>query len=470
MKKIKRGPLGDFKQAGTGPSRRHIQGSKIAKKTSKCQVFSFAVLENRKFFEKNFSKKIHTQKNGPSGAPGPTSACPWRANVSQCRKTERGTLWGFSTFILSQNIKKLKGGKIFIFGKKSHCAGKNCNGGPFGIFQHPLWRKTAKKLKGDHLWNFFSRKKSRSAEKNERDPLVSFGMVCYAEKQEKPFWFSSLGQIVQFGAKMFGKTFKNYLGQFVWIKKRVTIIVAFHFMKRGLKIPEINFKNEIFYQCHSAEKCKRGPLGIFLTSIVLQNNETNEGKTLWRNLKNFKKVSLRREKNPSEKHQKGDILMFSRFCTSMFWVWTRFWRFEYVFVVRSSSWWFWTNEQKCGPISLNWRKKISHCRSREFSSKTPTKKPKTTTKEHKKFKIYWFLTFSCIFCYLLCTFLSKRLFRRKNSFSVCAFRRNADYSSDFSFFPFFKTNEVTDFTSSISWLALTLTATQLLLALEIEVN
>ena len=51
------------------------------------------------------------------------------------------------------------------------------------------------------------------------DPLVSPGMVCYAEKQEKPFWFSSLGQMVQFGAIIFCRTFKNYFGQFVWIEK-----------------------------------------------------------------------------------------------------------------------------------------------------------------------------------------------------------------------------------------------------------
>ena len=37
---------------------------------------------------------------------------------------------------------------------------------------------------------------------------------------------------------------------------------------------------EIFKQCHSGEKCKRGTLCDFLTSIVLQNIETNEGGTL----------------------------------------------------------------------------------------------------------------------------------------------------------------------------------------------
>ena len=52
------------------------------------------------------------------------------------------------------------------------------------------------------------------------DPLVSPGMVCYAGKQEKPFWFSSLDQIVQFGAIIFCRTFKNYFGQFVWIEKK----------------------------------------------------------------------------------------------------------------------------------------------------------------------------------------------------------------------------------------------------------
>ena len=80
---------------------------------------------------------------------------------------------------------------------------------------------------------------SRSAEKNERgESLVSPGMVCYAEKQEKPFWFSSLDQIVHFDAIKFCRTFVELF----WSvrvdrkKKRVTIIVAFHFMKRRLKM------------------------------------------------------------------------------------------------------------------------------------------------------------------------------------------------------------------------------------------
>ena len=84
------------------------------------------------------------------------------------KKLKGGTLWDFPTSILSQNSKKIEGGKIS--GKKvSQCRKKIGRG----------------------------------------DPLVSPGMVWYAGKQEKPFWFSSLDQIVQFGAIIFCRTFKK---------------------------------------------------------------------------------------------------------------------------------------------------------------------------------------------------------------------------------------------------------------------
>ena len=75
------------------------------------------------------------------------------------------------------------------------------------------------KIEGGTLWGKnFREKMSRSAGKKWKgDPLVSPGMVWYAGKQEKPFWSSSLDQIVQFGAIIFCRTFKNYFGQFVWI-------------------------------------------------------------------------------------------------------------------------------------------------------------------------------------------------------------------------------------------------------------
>ena len=116
------------------------------------------------------TRKSKNQKNGPSGAPGPASASPWRAKrgtlpklptfLSQLKggpfgeKTNfrkksltmpfgGGTLWGFSTSILSLNIKKLKG-KIFIF-EKNLTVPKKPKGGPFGLTRYVMLRgKTGK--------------------------------------------------------------------------------------------------------------------------------------------------------------------------------------------------------------------------------------------------------------------------------------------------------------------------------------
>ena len=99
----------------------------------------------------------------------------FREKISQCRKKLKGgTLWDFPTSILSQNIKKMQGG-------------------PFEE------KKFEKKI---------PKKCLAVPKKIERgDSLVSPGMVCYAEKQEKPFWFSSLDQIVHFDAIIFCRTF-----------------------------------------------------------------------------------------------------------------------------------------------------------------------------------------------------------------------------------------------------------------------
>ena len=118
-------------------------------------------------------------------------------NLTMPKKLKGGTLWDFSTSILSQNIKKMQGGPFREIFSKSLAVPK----------------------------------------KNERgELLVSPGMVCYAEKQEKPFWFSSLDQIVQFGAIIFCRTFVELFWSVRVDRKKVTIIVAFHFMKRRLKM------------------------------------------------------------------------------------------------------------------------------------------------------------------------------------------------------------------------------------------
>ena len=68
---------------------------------------------------------------------------------------------------------------------------------------------------------FFFKKSLTMPKKNWKgDRLVSPGMVCYAEKEENPFWFSSLGQMIQFGTIKFRRTFKNYFGYFVRIEKK----------------------------------------------------------------------------------------------------------------------------------------------------------------------------------------------------------------------------------------------------------
>ena len=87
------------------------------------------------------------------------------------KKTERGTLWDFSTSILSQNSKKLK--------------------------EDPLRKKNFPKI-------------SLAVLKKLKGCLARYGML--RGKTEKPFWFSSLGQMVQFGAIIFCRTFRNYFG------------------------------------------------------------------------------------------------------------------------------------------------------------------------------------------------------------------------------------------------------------------
>ena len=126
----------DRKQAGTGPSRRHIQGSKIAKRLPSVK-YSFTVLENQNFLKKKFSKKLLKK---------------WTKNLTMPKKTERGDPLGFFNIHSVAKHQKNAGGT--------------------------LWGKIL----------FFEKKVSQCRKKNERgESLVSPGMVWYAEKQEKPF-------------------------------------------------------------------------------------------------------------------------------------------------------------------------------------------------------------------------------------------------------------------------------------------
>ena len=80
-----------FKQAGTGPSRRHIQGSKIAKRLPSVK-YSFTVVENRKFFEKFFLKKLHTKKMDRVARRGPLARAPGALKSHNAEKLKGGTL------------------------------------------------------------------------------------------------------------------------------------------------------------------------------------------------------------------------------------------------------------------------------------------------------------------------------------------------------------------------------------------
>ena len=142
-------------------------------------------------------------------------------------------------------MKKLKK-KIFLFsGENLTMPKKTERRNPLGFSNIHSVAKHQKNAGGTLCGKKISKKNPKKClavpKKNERgDSLVSPGMICYAEKQVNSFWSSSLGQMVLFDTIIFCRTFKNYFGQFVWIekKKRVTIIVAFHFMKRRLKKKE----------------------------------------------------------------------------------------------------------------------------------------------------------------------------------------------------------------------------------------
>ena len=88
-------------------------------------------------------------------------------------KLKWGTLWGFSTSILSQNIKKLKG-EIFIFGEKISQCRKKLNGGTLWDFPTSILTQNSKKIEGGTLWGKNFPKKSLAVPKKiERGTLWS---------------------------------------------------------------------------------------------------------------------------------------------------------------------------------------------------------------------------------------------------------------------------------------------------------
>ena len=134
------------------------------------------------------TRKSKKQKNGPSGAPGPASASPWRAKRGTSEignifvAVEGGTFWRKNKFLKkkSHNAEKLKGGTFGVsnihsvakhqkievgknFRKKKLTVPKKTERGTLRDFPTSILTQNSKKI----------RKKSRSAKKIERGTLWS---------------------------------------------------------------------------------------------------------------------------------------------------------------------------------------------------------------------------------------------------------------------------------------------------------
>ena len=65
-----------MQQAGTGPSRRHIPGSKIAKSLPNVKYSLLQYSKIECFTKKKFLKKLHTQKMDQVARRGPLARAP----------------------------------------------------------------------------------------------------------------------------------------------------------------------------------------------------------------------------------------------------------------------------------------------------------------------------------------------------------------------------------------------------------
>ena len=89
---------------------------------------------------------------------GPLARAPGALKSHNAEKLKEGTLWGFSTSILSQNIKKSKGGK-FYFRKKISVPKKTVRG-TLWDFPTSILTQNSEKIEGGLFGGIFFRKKS----------------------------------------------------------------------------------------------------------------------------------------------------------------------------------------------------------------------------------------------------------------------------------------------------------------------
>ena len=124
---------------------------------------------------------------------------------------------------------------------------------------------------------------------------------------------------------------------------------------RHEKISQINFLLRFLNSVTVPKNVKGGTLCEFLTSIVLQNIETNEGGTLWCNPKNFKKSRI----VPKKSGAKVGSLVCFRGCGRLF-------CFFFVLdaLLRLELLRFEVVEQMNKKVDLTCLKKTTHCNSR----------------------------------------------------------------------------------------------------------
>ena len=134
-----------MEQAGTGPSRRHIQGSKIAKRLPSVEysLLQYSKIEN--FTKEIFSKKLHTQKMDRVARRGPLARAPGALKSHNAEKL-KGDPFGFFNIHFVAKHHKIEGRKNFYFRKKSLAVPKKIGrGGPFGLPGYGMVRgKTGK--------------------------------------------------------------------------------------------------------------------------------------------------------------------------------------------------------------------------------------------------------------------------------------------------------------------------------------
>ena len=181
-----------MKQAGTGPSRRHIQGSKIAKGLPSVNL-QYLKIENPKKVDREARRGLLTRAPGAlkegtllklstflSQLKGGRTL--WRKNkfskkVSQCRKTETGDFSGFLNTHSVVKHQKLEGGKIFIFGKNLTMP-KKTDKGTLWDFSASILSQNSRKNEGGSFGEIFSEKKSHSAEKNWKGGPFGLARYC----------------------------------------------------------------------------------------------------------------------------------------------------------------------------------------------------------------------------------------------------------------------------------------------------